>query len=131
MGYALDRYLSQLALELDLEAPPQDKTEVKLILNPTLSITCRELDPGILFFSPLILVPQKNREKVFQHAMEATFLGQGTGGAAIGIDEEEKFMTLKWSLPFDMNYRAFKDALTDFANYVDYWKEELKRKELE
>ena len=26
-----------------------------------------------------------------------------------------------------MNYKMFKDALEDFANYLDYWREELIR----
>ena len=26
-----------------------------------------------------------------------------------------------------MNYKIFKDALEDFANYIDYWKAELIR----
>jgi hypothetical protein len=26
-----------------------------------------------------------------------------------------------------MNYKMFRDALEDFANYIDYWKAELFR----
>jgi len=59
--------------------------------------------------------------------MKANFLGQGTGGAVIGLDAEEKFLTLSLALPYDMNYRSFKGAVEDFANYVDYWREDLIR----
>ena len=59
--------------------------------------------------------------------MKANFLGQGTGDATIGLDENENFLTLSLVLPYDMNYKMFKDALEDFVNYLDYWKEELIR----
>ena len=118
-------------MELNLEAPPKDKNEVFFSLNPGLTITLRELDPGFYFFSPLVTVPSKRRAEIFQLAMQANLLGQGTGGAVLGMDEGEKFLTLTLTLAYDMNYKEFRDALSDFANYVDYWKEELKRKELE
>lgn len=131
MGYMMDRYLDQLIIELGLEPLPKDRSEIKLTLNPTLKITVRELDPGLLFFSPLGPLPTKQKEKVLQHAMQANYLGQGTGGGVLGIDEEEKHFTLTTTHAFDMNYQTFRDAISDFANYVDYLKEELKQKELE
>lgn len=131
MGYMMDRYLSQLAIELDLSEPSKDRTQINLILNPTLTITLKELDPGLLFFSLLNPLPTTKKEAIFQFAMQANFLGQGTGGAVLGIDEDEKFLTLSLDLPYDMNYQEFRNALSDFANYVDYWKEQIKRKELE
>ena len=61
--------------------------------------------------------------------MKANFLGQGTGGATIGLKEDESFLTLSLSLPYEMNYRAFKDAVEEFVNYLEYWKSEAARHE--
>ena len=58
--------------------------------------------------------------------MKANFLGQGTGGAVIGMDPEENLLTLSLLLPYDMNYKMFREALEDFANFLDYWKTELR-----
>ena len=57
--------------------------------------------------------------------MKANLLGQGTGGAAIGIDPSEKFFTLSEVLEFEVNYKTFHEKLEDFLNYIDYWKEEV------
>ena len=61
------------------------------------------------------------------YLMKANLLGQGTGGATLAMDENENFLTLSLVLPYDMNYKTFKDALEDFANYLDFWKAELIR----
>lgn len=59
--------------------------------------------------------------------MKANFLGQGTLGGAIGIDDEEKFLTLSLTLPYDVNQRTFKEAVEDFANILDFWRDEVAR----
>ncbi len=71
--------------------------------------------------------PTLKKEDLFIYLMKANFLGQGTGGSAIGLDQDENFLTLSLVLPYDMNYIMFRDALEDFANYIDYWKAELIR----
>ena len=57
--------------------------------------------------------------------MKANLLGQGTGGAAIGIDSSEKFFILTHTFPFEINYKTFHESLEDFLNYIDFWKEEI------
>ncbi len=63
--------------------------------------------------------------------MKANFLGQGTGGGALGLKEDESSLTLSLSLPYEMNYKVFKDSLEEFANFIDYWKKELARHDKE
>jgi hypothetical protein len=36
-------------------------------------------------------------------------------------------LTLSHVIPYDMNYKSFKELIEDFANYLDYWRGELKR----
>lgn len=57
--------------------------------------------------------------------MHANFLGQGTGGASIGIDQDEKSLTLSLAIPYEVKYETFKEHLEDFLNYVGYWRDQI------
>ena len=129
----LEEHLHQLIEDLELESlsPKDDKGMYLLTFNPTLTISFKALDPGIFVFTSISPIPEKKREELFILLMKANFLGQGTGGACLGMDAEEKLITLSLSLPFDMNYKTFKETIEDFANFTDYWKEELIRHEKE
>jgi hypothetical protein len=125
----LEQLLKTLTEELEMEETPKKAEDglYHLPLNPQLLIAMKELDPGIGFWGKLGPCPTMKREELFIQLMKANFLGQGTGGAAIALDENENFLTLSLVLPYDMNYKIFKDALEDFANRLDYWREELIR----
>ena len=127
--HLLEQFLTTFAQDLELgEIPRRGEGNVyELQLNPYTVIAIRALDPGISFWSRIGPCPQVRREELFILLMKANFLGQGTGGGAIALDENENFLTLSSVLPYDMNYKKFKDALEDFTNYLDYWKEELLR----
>ena len=121
--------LSKLTEELELEEPPKKGKDdmFHLVLNPKVSIFIKELDPGIAFWGQIGPCPTVKREELFSLLMKANFLGQGTGGSVIALDENENFLTLSSVLPYDMNYKIFKGALEDFTNYLEYWREELVR----
>ena len=125
----LEELLKTLAEELELEEIPKKDAEnlYHLSLNPELSVTLQQLDPGVSFLGNIGACPAVKREELFILLMKANFLGQGTGSAVIGLDGNENFLTLSSVIPYDMNYKMFKDALEDFTNYLDYWKEELVR----
>ena len=125
----LEQHLKTLSEELELGAVPEKEAGniYQLQLNSQIKITLQEMDPGISFWSRIGPCPLVKKEDLFILLMKANFLGQGTGGACIGLDENENFLTLSSILPYDMNYKLFKDALEDFANYLDYWREELIR----
>ena len=57
--------------------------------------------------------------------MRGNFLGQGTGGGVLAMDDNEKFLTLTLTMPYDINYKNFKETLEDFVNFADYWRQEL------
>ncbi|MCB1109387.1 MAG: type III secretion system chaperone [Chlamydiia bacterium] len=124
----VERLIEMLAAELKLPAIPQkDKNGAyQLKVNPSVTVSIRELNPGVFLHSTILSIPKEgNKEALFIHLMKANLLGQGTGGAAIGIDEKEKFFTLSQSLPFEVNYKTFHETLEDFLNYIDFWKEEV------
>ncbi|MCB1107520.1 MAG: type III secretion system chaperone [Chlamydiia bacterium] len=124
----LEKLVEMLAQELKLPALPQkDKNGCyQLKINPSIDILMKALEPGVFIYAKMLPIPKEgNKEALFIHLMKANLLGQGTGGAAIGIDEGEKFFTLSLSLPFEVNYKTFHENLEDYLNYIDYWKEEI------
>jgi hypothetical protein len=129
MQNALEQLLTTLAEELEFdEIPKKEEGNVyHLSLNPEISIAIQQIDPGVSFLGKIGACPTLKREDLFILLMKGNFLGQGTGGAVIGLDGNENFLTLSSVIPYDMNYKMFKDALEGFANYLDYWREELVR----
>jgi hypothetical protein len=125
----LEVLLKTLKEELNLaELPKKDAHQLYAFsLNSEMQIKVKELDPGLVLLGVIGLCPQVKKEELFIHLMKANFLGQGTGGASLALDESENSLTLSHIFPYDMNYKMFRDALEDFANYIDYWKAELVR----
>lgn len=125
----LEPLIQKFVEELELGEMPQKQEGnlYELAINPEMTIQLRELDPGVSFWGKIGPCPEAKKEDLYILLMKANFLGQGTGGAAIGMDENENFLTLSSVLPYDMNYKTLKDALEDFANYLDYWRVELQR----
>lgn len=124
-----EQLLKAIYEELLIEGPPV-KTESEpysVAINDELKITFIEQESGICMWGKIGPCPTLKKEDLFIYLMKANFLGQGTGGSAIGLDQDENFLTLSLVLPYDMNYIMFRDALEDFANYIDYWKAELIR----
>jgi hypothetical protein len=104
-----------------------DQNAYRLNLSPEMQIEIKQLEPGVSFQAPLGPLQTPKREELLTLLMQANFLGQGTGGGVIGLDESEKSLTLSLAFPYDMNYKHFRDSIEDFTNYVDYWREELIR----
>lgn len=123
----LEPFLQTLAAELELERVPEKDKEGRfcISLNPELLIFAREEEERVLLSARIAPLPATRQEEVVSFLMKANFLGQGTGGAAIGLEEDEKFLTLSMALTYDMNYKLFKLALEHFANFLAYWQEEL------
>ena len=127
----LEQLINTIAEELEFEeTPKKEEGDIYHVpLNPQLTVKIQQLNPGpgLSFLGKIGACPLVRREELFILLMKANFLGQGTGGSTIALDENENFLTLSLVLPYDMNYKMFKDALEDFANYLDYWREELIR----
>lgn len=105
----------------------EKKGAVQVSIGPDLEVILSELKPGILFESRIGEVPKARKEELFSFLMHANVLGQGTGGAALGLTGDEKFLTLSLDLAYDINYTEFKERLEEFSNFTVYWKEELER----
>ena len=128
----LPNYLKQLCEELTIPSVPKANEEKLIPLRiGKESLSLKDLEPGVSLQGSICLCPQQRKELLFIYLMRANLLGQGTGGARIGLDAEEKFLTLSLGLPYEMNYQTFKETIEDFVNYLIYWRNEVAKFENE
>ncbi len=123
----LKEYLKKLCGEFSLSGLKEGSRGSFELSFDSIQLTFQELDAGFFLSSPIEVCPAKKLEDLFSYVMNANFIGQGTGGSTISLDDEEKFLTLSISLPYDMDYKAFQEILEDFINYLEYWREEIKK----
>jgi hypothetical protein len=123
-------FVQQLCKELAIDMPKMVEKGCSFRLGDV-AVALRDLDPGVGLQASICLCPKERREELFIYVMRANLLGQGTGGARIGIDGDEKVLTLSLGLPYEMNYKIFKESLEDFVNYLIYWREEVAKFEKE
>ncbi len=125
----LTHLLEELALTLELAPPPpiEKKIPTSMQITPLHTVFFSQLQSGFTMWSQIGECPSKNREDFFLLMMRANFLGQGTGKSVIGMDQEEKYLTLSSYIPYEMEFKKFKETVEDFVNFIDYWKEELAR----
>ena len=126
----LQRFLEQLHRDLGLsESVNQGGDDsYSLHFEPDLQISLRENpDSGITLFTKVVPLPTEKSEEYMLKLLDANLFGRETGGAALGLDSEGKKITLVITLPADVNYKMFRDALGDFVNYADSWREETKQ----
>jgi hypothetical protein len=121
----LREYVRKLCDELGIETPKLNEQKIYPFRLGDEIVSLRDLNPGVAMQAAICLKPEKKKEELFIYLMRANLLGQGTGGARIGIDENEKFLTLSLGLPYEMNYQIFKDSFEDFVNYLIYWRDEV------
>ena len=99
-------------------------------ISNTNEVWVKDLNPGIYMRGTIgPTIGPGNHEDFFMYLMKANYLGQGTGGSIISIDPSEKFLTLALCIPYEINYKIFRDKLEDFLNYLEYWREEIKNYE--
>lgn len=122
----LRNYLETFCKELEIDIPPKSKESMSYQLKlANETITIKDLDPGIAMHAEICEAPKNKKEELFIFLMRANLLGQGTGSNRIGLDQNEKFLTLSLGLPYEINYQTFKETVEDFVNYVIYWREEV------
>lgn len=125
-------FLQQLCKELSIDTPKLNEKKVYAFrLSKDVEVALKDLGPGVGLQGVVCPCPKGKREEIFIYLMRANLLGQGTGGAALGIDQDEKFLTLSLGLPYELNYKTFKESVEDFINYLIYWRDEVAKFEKE
>lgn len=127
----LEDYLEKLCKELAIATPKLNAGKNYTLKVAGETVVLRDLDPGISMHAPICEVPKKKKEELFIYLMRANLLGQGTGLTRIGLDANEKFLTLSLGLPYELNYQIFKETIEDFVNYMIYWRDEVAKFERE
>lgn len=119
----LQDYLEQLCQELTIHPTPKPNEQkyYPFRLGKEL-VWIKDLDPGMAMQSQICLCPTQKKEDLFIYLMRANLLGQGTGNTRIGLDPDEKFLTLSLGLPYEMNYQVFKETVEDFVNHLIDWR---------
>ena len=124
----LQQFLSTLCDEFKLPLPPASDTEKEMTVQwSSTQLHFKKLSAGLAMRAHITTCPVDQREELFLHLMQANFLAQATGGATIGLDAEEKFLTLSLGVPYELSYRTFKERLELFLNYLDYWRKEIEK----
>lgn len=128
----LREFIKQLCKELAIGIPKLSEKKIyPFRLTSDVEVALKDLEPGVAMQAQICPCPKLKREEIFIYLMRANLLGQGTGGSRIGIDQDEKFLTLSLGLPYEMNYKIFKEALEDFVNYLIYWRDVVTKFERE
>ncbi len=113
--------------EFSLPSPQEISPTYTLPFQENLSLLFQEVEPFICIQANILPLPKQIPETLLIHLMKANLLGQGTGGFIIGIDPNEKFLTLSTYLPYEVEYRTLKESLEDFVNYILYWQKEIEK----
>ncbi len=129
MDLRLKKYLNRICDELDIKPEPEaDKNKKYLfVFSDEVQIKIQEFEDHAFLQVNIVECPEKKREDLFMYLMEANLLGQGTGESAIGLDEKERHLTLSYIMPYEIDYRFFKEKIEDFVNYLFYWREEIEK----
>ena len=125
----IEQHITHLIEDLSLPplGPKDPNGYFQIPLKGDLKMSLKDLSPGFMIQAPLGPVSNQNKEELLTYLMKANFLGQGTGEQIIGMNPDEKFLTLSRSITYEINYQKFKDILEEFTNYLLYWKGEVIR----
>lgn len=127
----LEKLIAQLSNELAMENLISKTKDNHYILpfDHEIEVEAIELDKNHLLKSVIAACPKHNIEAFFLKTMEANLFGMGTRGAVIGLNEEEKVLTLSLELDYNSSFKDFKEKLEDFISVIDFWRKETLKHE--
>jgi hypothetical protein len=127
----LEKLMTQLGQDLsmtDLITSTKDRHYL-LPFDHGIDVEVIELEKGYLLKGVIGPSPQSNTEPFLLKVMEANLFGVGTRGAAIGLNEEGKLLTLSLELDYNNSFKEFKENLEDFISVIDFWRTEASKHE--
>jgi hypothetical protein len=120
----LKQLSSQFSFPLDFEKDGEGYYQLMIDSSTTISI--KELPKGFICKSPVAALPAVEQEDLLALLMRANYLGQGTKGGVLALNETGQTIVFFSSLVHEYNFREFKEKIEEFVNYLNYWKTRIK-----
>lgn len=123
----LQEYITKLQKELEFKEPltgPEEGSYAIGIDDSVMLIS--EASPGFKISCTLDTLPIQQPEDFMTTMLRGNLFGQATHFAALGLDESGNKVTLQYHFPNKPTYQDFHNAVEDFINVVDYWKNQIK-----
>jgi predicted Rdx family selenoprotein len=122
----LERFMSLISkeLELDQELQPSAPGVFLLPMDENNVIEISALPEGFYLRSTLANVLPANPEVFFTQMMQANLFYQATMGSTLGLNEDADKIVITRLVESDATYEEFHDALEDFMNSIDFWRQE-------
>lgn len=132
----LDELLAALAEKLQAPALSLNEAGVcRIVIGGKLGISMEKsaYDDAVIIYSLLGNVPAENREAFYARLLSAQLYSREIGeGCSFGLDEETGEIVLCRKLGLaGVDVDAFHAALSEFANWAEYWNERLALPEAE
>lgn len=124
----LKALIKELSDDLGFTTPLSSESDgaYLALFDPNLQISLSENESsGITLFTQLAPLPEEHTAVILRKIMSANLLGRETGKSVLGLDADGKQVTFSKLLPLQIAYKEFYDAIEDFVNYADAWRQEL------
>lgn len=122
----LSDIMQMLAKEMGLEG--NFATELpghySIPLEEDTVIEVKETDGGCVLTCLICPTPTKKQEGFFQQALLGDLFGQGTMGNILGLTDDAKKLILWREFTYLPDFKEFRNSVEDFANAVDFWREQ-------
>jgi hypothetical protein len=124
----LEAHLKQLSTQFSFPVNFEKNEEgyYQLMLDSSTAISIKELPKGFTCKSTVSALPQGEQEDLLALLMRANYLGQGTKGGILALNETAQTITFFSSLMHEYNFSEFKEKIEEFVNYLNYWKTRIK-----
>jgi hypothetical protein len=124
----LETYLKQLSSQYSLLVNFEKDVEgfMHLQIDPHLDLFLKELPKGMMCKATVAPMPGKDQEDLLALLMRANYLGQGTKGGVLALDDTAQTIIFFSSISYEYTYPEFKDKIEEVMNYLNYWKTRIK-----
>lgn len=114
-------------LGVDQEDYQIDKKHFSLKFDGELEVHYSSLEPGLYLMGFICAVPENKCESIYMSLMHMNLFGIGTQGALLGLNKDSNTLTLSCAYAYRLSYKEFRNAIEDFVNQIDFWRQEIKK----
>lgn len=124
----LENHLKQLSSQFSFPLNLDQDAEgcVYLDIDHQTKLALKELPKGFVCKSDVSLLPPGDQEDLLSLLMRANYIGQGTKGGVLALNETAQTIIFISSITHEYNFREFKEKIEEFVNYLNYWKTKIK-----